>query len=78
MVVTISMAIGMDATSSTTAKLSASLTEVPYSSGVYICKSEENDLKHGNYVCKSEGNYLLQVQIQKHNNTKCDRNNHKI
>ena len=20
----------------------------------YICKSEENDLKHGNYICKSE------------------------
>ena len=24
------------------------------SSGVYICKSEENDLKHGNYICTSE------------------------
>jgi hypothetical protein len=24
------------------------------SSGVYICKSKENDLKHGNYICKSE------------------------
>ncbi len=28
------------------------------SSGVYICKSEENDLRHGNYICKSEVNYL--------------------
>ena len=28
------------------------------SSGVYICKSIVNDLKHGNYICKSEGNYL--------------------
>jgi hypothetical protein len=28
------------------------------SSGVCICKSEENDLKHGNYICKSEGNYI--------------------
>ena len=23
------------------------------SSGVYICKSVVNDLKHGNYICKS-------------------------
>ena len=22
------------------------------SSGVYICKSVENDLKHGNFICK--------------------------
>ena len=28
------------------------------SSGVYICKSVVNDLKHGNYICKSEENYL--------------------
>ena len=28
------------------------------SSGVYICKSIVNDLKHGNYICKSEGIYL--------------------
>ena len=28
------------------------------SSGVYICKSVVNDLKHGNYISKSEGNYL--------------------
>ena len=28
------------------------------SSGVYICKSEENDLKHGNYIYKSEGIHL--------------------
>jgi hypothetical protein len=27
-----------------------------YSSRVKICKSEENDLKHGNYICKSEEN----------------------
>jgi hypothetical protein len=26
------------------------------SSGVYICKSEENDLKHGNYISKSVDN----------------------
>jgi hypothetical protein len=24
------------------------------SSGVYICKSVVNDLKHGNYICKPE------------------------
>jgi hypothetical protein len=24
------------------------------SSGVYICKSVVNDLRHGNYICKSE------------------------
>ena len=28
------------------------------SSGVYICKSIVNDLKHGNYICKSEVMYL--------------------
>jgi hypothetical protein len=28
------------------------------SSGVYICKSVVNYLRHGNYICKSEGNYL--------------------
>jgi hypothetical protein len=28
------------------------------SSGVYICKPVENDLKHGNYICKSEVIYL--------------------
>jgi len=28
------------------------------SSGVYICKSVVNDLRHGNFTCKSEGNYL--------------------
>ena len=28
------------------------------SSGVYICKSIVNDLRHGNYICKPEGNYL--------------------
>ena len=27
------------------------------SSGVYICKSIVNDLRHGNYMCKSEGIY---------------------
>jgi hypothetical protein len=25
------------------------------SSGVYICKSVVNDLRHGNFICKSEG-----------------------
>ena len=30
----------------------------PFSSGVYICKSIVNHLRHGNYICKSEGNYL--------------------
>ena len=29
-----------------------------YSSGVYICKSVVNDLRHGNFICKSEANYL--------------------
>ena len=28
------------------------------SSGVYICKSVVNDLRHGNFICKSEENYL--------------------
>jgi hypothetical protein len=28
------------------------------SSGVYICNSIVNDLRHGNYICKSEGIYL--------------------
>ena len=27
-------------------------------SGVYICKSVVNHLRHGNYICKSEGIYL--------------------
>jgi hypothetical protein len=30
------------------------------SSGVYKCKSKENDLKHGNYTCKSEVMYLVE------------------
>ena len=29
------------------------------SSGVYICKSIANDLRHGNYVCKSKVIYLF-------------------
>ena len=29
------------------------------SSGVYICKSIVNYLRHGNYICKSEGIHLL-------------------
>ena len=28
------------------------------SSGVYICKSIVNDLRHGNFICKSEEIYL--------------------
>ena len=28
------------------------------SSGVYICKSIVNHLRHGNYTCKSEGIHL--------------------
>ena len=28
------------------------------SSGVYICKSIVNDLRHGNYICKSEDFHL--------------------
>ena len=28
------------------------------SSGVYICNSTVNYLRHGNYICKSEGIYL--------------------
>ena len=37
------------------------------SSGVYICKSVVNDLRHGNYICKSEGIYLIyehRIEIQ--------------
>ena len=30
----------------------------PNSSGVFICKSVVNYLRHGNYLCKSEENYL--------------------
>jgi hypothetical protein len=29
-----------------------------YSSGVYICKSVGNDLKHGNFTCKLKESYL--------------------
>ncbi len=29
------------------------------SSGVYICKSVVNDLKHGKYICKSEEVFYL-------------------
>ena len=32
--------------------------ELGDSSGVYICKSIVNYLRHGNFICKSEGNYL--------------------
>ena len=32
--------------------------EAPDSSGVYICKSVVNELRHGNYICKSEESYL--------------------
>jgi hypothetical protein len=35
------------------------------SSGVYICKSIVNHVRHGNYICKSEGIYLL-VQEASH------------
>ena len=34
------------------------ITKPRTSSGVYICKSIVNDLKHGNYICKSEVIYL--------------------
>ena len=30
------------------------LSSVEYSSGVYICKSIANNLRHGKYICKSE------------------------
>ena len=30
------------------------------SSGVYICESIVNDLRHGNFIFKSEGNYLIE------------------
>jgi hypothetical protein len=34
------------------------------SSGVYICKSVVNDLRHGNFVCESEVIYqMLNVQV---------------
>ena len=40
-----------------------------YSSGVYICKSIVNDLRHGNYICKSEVIYLtyeyrIEIQVE--------------
>jgi hypothetical protein len=41
----------------------SSLTILCNSSGVYICKSIVNDLRHGNYICKSEGNYLRLLRI---------------
>jgi hypothetical protein len=39
------------------------------SSGVYICKSIVNHLKHGNYICKSEVNHLtyehrIEIQVE--------------
>ena len=34
------------------------LTSSADSSGVYICKSIVNGLRHGNYICKSEVIYL--------------------
>ena len=30
---------------------------------IYICKSVENDLRHGNYICKSEEIYLTSSSI---------------
>ena len=33
------------------------------SSGVYICKSVVNDLRHGNYICKSEVIYLYRLPV---------------
>jgi hypothetical protein len=49
------------------------------SSGVYICKSEENDLKHGNYICKSEENYLSQAPVarKRPDQPACLRRRHK-
>ena len=35
------------------------------SSGVYICKSVVNDLRHGNYICKSEGIHLFERYEEK-------------
>ena len=32
------------------------------SSGVYICKSIVNDIRHGNFICKSEGIYLVKIR----------------
>jgi hypothetical protein len=34
------------------------------SSGVYICKSEVNYLRHGNYICKSEVIYLVVIDLE--------------
>jgi hypothetical protein len=36
------------------------------SSGVCICKSEENDLKHGNYTCKSDENCRLEIFVHEY------------
>ena len=41
-----------------TAAVPSGYTWVSPSSGVYICKSIVNDLRHGNYICKSEVIYL--------------------
>ena len=35
-----------------------------HSSGVYICKSVVNHLRHGNFICKSEGIYLMQQPFE--------------
>ena len=39
------------------------------SSGVYICKSIVNDLRHGNFIYKSEGIYLATVSEPRHRYT---------
>jgi hypothetical protein len=54
------------------------------SSGVYICKKEKNDLKHGNYICKSEVKitfksklrlfFLLRAQLIHHASKRRHRN----
>ena len=38
-------------------------------SGVYVCKSIVNYLRHGNFICKSEGIYLtyehrIEIQVE--------------
>jgi hypothetical protein len=41
------------------------------SSGVYIYKSVENDLKHGNLICKSEEIYLKDSPMGDRQMTRC-------
>ena len=43
--------------------LAASSSHLDNSSGVYICKSIVNNLRHGKYICKSEENYPIHSPV---------------